>query len=515
MAVGGARGTTLERASCRHAPSRTFEQPLRDRPLRARTALEGSPAAGAGRLTSATSSYHDATAPTVSLTAERGTDHNGWYNHAVAWTPAQTDATSGADSCQAAVVYSGPDSATASMTRTCTDLAGNAGSASVSFKYDATNPTVSLTPDRATDHNGWYDQAVTWTPSQTDATSGADSCQAAVAYSGPDSSSASVTASCTDLAGNTGDGAVGFQYDGTKPVVNVTASRAADSGGWYDHPVSFSASTSSDATSLIDSCGTDVVYSGPDTSSGSQSFTCTDLAGNSSSSSIAFNYDATNPTSTITFPGSGPYNAAGWNDGCGTGAEKICGTAGDNLSGVAQVQVSIQQGSGNYWGGSSFNSAGENRITAAGNASWTLAFAAGNFPEGSYTVRVYVTDKAGNAQSSNSAQTFTIDTTPPTPALTRVNGDTVTFPFATSYPVTTIGGTCATATGDAATVNWSVSAGATDSGSTTCSSGSWTATLTTPLTTATGYTITVTQSDSAGNTGSTGSKSVTIDAPPA
>ena len=369
--------------------------------------------------------------------------------------------------------------------------------------------------DRAADHNDWYDHAVTWTPSQTDATSGADSCQAAVAYSGPDSSSASLTASCTDLAGNTGSAGVGFQYDGTKPVVNVTASRAADSGGWYNHPVSFSASTSSDATSLIDSCGTDVVYSGPDTSSGSQSFTCTDLAGNSSSSSIAFNYDATNPTSTITFPGGGPYDAVGWNDGCGTGAEKICGTAGDNLSGVAQVQVSIQQGSGNYWGGSSFNSAGENRITAAGTRDWTLAFRCRQLPRGQLH-RPGLRHRQGRQRaSSNSAQTFTIDTTPPTPALTRVNGDTVTFPFATSYPVTAVGGTCATATGDAATVNWSVSAGATDSGSTTCSSGSWTATLTTPLTTATGYTITVTQSDSAGNTGSTGSKSITIDAPPA
>ena len=52
------------------------------------------------------------------------------------------------DTCQAAVVYNGPDTNSGSVTRTCTDKAGNTGSDTASFKYDATAPTVSVTPDR-------------------------------------------------------------------------------------------------------------------------------------------------------------------------------------------------------------------------------------------------------------------------------------------------------------------------------------------------------------------------------
>ena len=96
------------------------------------------------------------------------------------------------------------------------------------------------------------------------------------------------------------------------------------------------------------------------------------------------------------------------------------------------MKVSIQQGNGNYWGGSSFNSVSENKITATGTTSWSLAFAASNFlADGTYTVRVYATDNASNTQSSATSQTFTIDTEAPVVTLTKVNGSTVTFPFTT------------------------------------------------------------------------------------
>ena len=63
---------------------------------------------------------------------------------------------SGIDTCQAAVVYNGPDTNSGSVTRTCTDKAGNTGSDTASFKYDATAPTVSVTPDRPADSGGYY-----------------------------------------------------------------------------------------------------------------------------------------------------------------------------------------------------------------------------------------------------------------------------------------------------------------------------------------------------------------------
>jgi hypothetical protein len=254
----------------------------------------------------------DDTNPSVTLTPGRGPDHNGWYNAPVLWTPSQTDATSGPDTCDAPVTYSTPDSATASVTRTCADQAGNVGSATATFQFDDTDPSVTLTPDRSPDHNGWYNAAVVWTPNQTDATSGPDTCQAAVNYTGPDSATASVTRTCADQAGNVGSATATFQFDDTDPVVNVLPLRSPDHNGWYNAPVTFSASTSTDATSGIDSCDANVTYSGPDGTGFSVSRTCTDNAGNSNSGTSAlFKYDNTDPTVTLSLTAAGSASISG------------------------------------------------------------------------------------------------------------------------------------------------------------------------------------------------------------
>ena len=63
----------------------------------------------------------------------------------------------------------------------------------------------------------------------------------------------------------------------------------------------------------------------------------------------AFELDA--QSSVLTFPASGGvYSAPGWLAGCGSVGSGICGTA----SGVASVQVGLQNGAGNYWNGTSF-----------------------------------------------------------------------------------------------------------------------------------------------------------------
>ena len=130
-------------------------------------------------------------------------------------------------------------------------------------------------------------------------------------------------------------------------------------------------------------------------------------------SSRSFVVDTTDPSALIGFPAaSGEYNVAGWNAGCATVG--LCGSHSDSGSGVAEVEVSIRQGTGNYWDGDSFDAASETYFTAtlaAGN--WSLAFAAGNFPaDGQYTVHVRATDGAGNVESGPS-RTFRIDNTDP------------------------------------------------------------------------------------------------------
>lgn len=84
----------------------------------------------------------DRTVPSVTATADRLPDANGWYNRALTVGYSGTDATSQIASCSAASRYAGPDNPAAAVSGSCTDVAGNTASASVSFKYDATAPTL-------------------------------------------------------------------------------------------------------------------------------------------------------------------------------------------------------------------------------------------------------------------------------------------------------------------------------------------------------------------------------------
>jgi hypothetical protein len=106
---------------------------------------------GGGAFSPTVTVRRDATPPSVHGTLARGPDANGWYNHPVAGTFSGDDATSGIASCTSST-YSGPDSENASVGGACTDNAGNHNSGSVSLKYDATPPKLSvvsvLTNDR-------------------------------------------------------------------------------------------------------------------------------------------------------------------------------------------------------------------------------------------------------------------------------------------------------------------------------------------------------------------------------
>lgn len=141
----------------------------------------------------------------------------------------------------------------------------------------------------------------------------------------------------------------------------------------------------------------------------------TDGAGTTGTMTTTFAIDRTAPTVAITFPAAGgTYANASWNAGC---ASRICGTASDTGSQVIAVSVSIRQGSGNYWNGTSFGSATEVFLAATGTTSWTLAFPATNFPaNASYTVRAVARDLAFNF--GETSRTFTIDRTVPTVSTT-------------------------------------------------------------------------------------------------
>ena len=105
---------------------------------------------------------YDGTSPAVTgAQAARGPNGNGWYRDDISVAFSGTDQLSGIRSCTTPT-YSGPDSAAASVSGTCTDEAGNVSNpSSFGLKFDATDPFVTGgQPGRAADANGWYNHAV-------------------------------------------------------------------------------------------------------------------------------------------------------------------------------------------------------------------------------------------------------------------------------------------------------------------------------------------------------------------
>jgi len=307
---------------------------------------------------------YDATAPSVNAPSPgRSPDHDGWYNHPVRIDWSGNDSTSGIASCTSRT-YGGPDDANADPVGTCTDAAGNSASRDFPLDYDATGPTVTVTPARPPDHAGWYTHAVSISWSGTDVTSGIDSCTPTVTYSGPDSSNASSGGGCTDHAGNSASPPpLSFKYDATAPVTAVAPARLPDLNGWYNHPVAVDW-RGTDRASGVASCSS-LVYSGPDTGSDSRLGTCTDKAGNMSAPvSWVVHYDSTSPGAISVKPDRAPDHDGWYNHAVG-----IHWSGSDGLAGIASCSALTYAGPGAAGGTVS------GRCTdLAGNASVPLPF---------------------------------------------------------------------------------------------------------------------------------------------
>jgi hypothetical protein len=331
-------------------------------------ALTGTCRDGAGNVSS-TSTFtlkYDETAPQATATPSRSTDVNGWYNRALAVTFAGSDTTSGLDVCDPAKTYSGPDSASASVSGSCRDLAGNVSPRSFGLKYDATGPQVTATPARAANPNGWYNAPVGVTFAGTDGISGVASCDGPKTYSGPDSSTASLAGTCLDQAGNARTATLPVKYDATAPATTATPARAADSNGWFNRAltVTFGAT---DGTSGLDTCDAARTYSGPDVAATTLSGACRDKAGNSASSSYTLGYDATAPS--VTAAADRAPNAAGWYRAPVT----VGFTGGDATSGLASC-VAAKTYSGPDSGTASVAGTCSDRAGNVGNGSIGLKY---------------------------------------------------------------------------------------------------------------------------------------------
>jgi hypothetical protein len=82
----------------------------------------------------------DGTPPAVTAAVpSRPPDYGAWFNHPVSFSFTGADATSGIASCGSAS-YAGGDGAGVVVSGSCQDVAGNVGSGSFPFNYDATAP---------------------------------------------------------------------------------------------------------------------------------------------------------------------------------------------------------------------------------------------------------------------------------------------------------------------------------------------------------------------------------------
>jgi hypothetical protein len=186
-----------------------------------------------------------------------------------------------------------------------------------------------------------------------------------------DTSGQTASCSATDASGTTTKTTTLIRIDTRSPSAAVTADRAADSGGFYNHALTASWS-GTDATSGIASC-TSTPYSGPDGTGISLTGTCKDKAGNVSAPvPFVFNYDATPPSfSDVTVRADDAGARLAW---AASGASRIMVTRSSGRPRAAQSGV-VYDGTG-----SGFTDTGLTNGTR-------------------YTYLVQALDQAGNAAS--------------------------------------------------------------------------------------------------------------------
>jgi len=131
----------------------------------------------------------------------------------------------------------------------------------------------------------------------------------------------------------------------------------------------------------------------------------TDSLGNLGTSlTVAFTYNSSPPSVTITYPVNKTTYGTNW-----TG--KITGTASSNSGAsttIASVSVAIEDTkTGKWWNGSSFSATSQIFVTASGTTSWSLVLAAKYLASSdNYSVIAQATDSLGNVGTSSTI-TFT------------------------------------------------------------------------------------------------------------
>lgn len=226
----------------------------------------------------------DKTAPTIQMSRAPAANSNGWNDGPVTVSWTCTDGGSGAADDGGSVTLS-DDGAGQSVTRTCTDLAGNTAEDTVSdINIDKTAPTIHITRDPGPNADGWNNTDVTVTWTCTDDGSGPADDGGSTSLDG-EGAGQSVEGTCTDLAGNSVSASeTGIRIDKTAPTIHISKSPAANSAGWNNTDVTVSW-TCEDQLSGVTTTGGSVLLS-DEAENQSAIGTCTDRAGNASTDTV-------------------------------------------------------------------------------------------------------------------------------------------------------------------------------------------------------------------------------------
>jgi len=298
-----------------------------------------------------------------------------------------------------------------------------------------------------------------------------------------------VTATATDVAGNTATDSNIFTVDVTAPTVSVTAPAEGSSinnttptySGTVsdDGPGPYTVSITVDGTVLGNATVTGNTWTFTPTTPLAEgahtvTATATDAAGNTATDSNNFTVDVTAPTVAVTAPAEG----SSTNDTTPTysGTVEAGATVVITVDGVVLGNATVT------------------------GTSWTFTSIV-PLTEGSHTVTATATDAAGN--TATDSNTFTVDTTAPTVAVTTpADGSSI------NNTTPTYTGTVSDNGPGPYTV--AITVDGTPLGNATVTGGTWTFTPTVPL--ADGpHMVTATATDAAGNT-ATDSNTFTVDA---
>jgi hypothetical protein len=275
----------------------------------------------------------DLTAPTATgFVPTPAVPATGWYNEttptlSIAYTPG--DALSGVDGTHTTAspvpVTGDGNSVTAPIT--VTDKAGNPLTTTTpAVKVDRTKPTLTssaVTPNGPYTAGTWTNQTVTVTVSCADTLSGVGSLNVSTTGTGgspvitavntttstvvvsTDTAGLTINETCTDIAGNTQTSSfTSVMVDKTAPSLSSSASPTANSNSWNNSSVIVTFSCTDVGGSGVASFTSPVTVTNQGAAQNVPG-SCTDIAGNSSSTGAIVNLDLTNPTVVITAPAEG------------------------------------------------------------------------------------------------------------------------------------------------------------------------------------------------------------------